>query len=417
MKRFLSKTTIVILLILLIIVVFGIFFMVKRESNNKLREKRIDDDLMTTKALVDSYFYDEALDVLRESPFLDDERIIEEMTRVQELKNSLKLYEGDIYHIFFHSLIRYTSLAFDDDYKAEGYNYWMTTVSEFKKILEELYKNDFILIDIKSTIVKNADGTITKNNLYLPEGKKPIILSQDDVCYYDYMDGDGFANKLVIDENGEIKAQIEDENGNMIITDDGDVVPILDKFVKEHPSFSFQGAKGILAVTGYEGALGYNIEDKDLTESQRDMEKAELKKVSDKLKETGWRFASHSYTHNNFFNEEPISMELLKQDTTWFNEEIIPYIGKTSIYISPFGVHLRPDSEQMAYLNSQGFDIYCPVEANMEMQFHPNVLISKRLNVDGFTLMLYPERVGMFFDLDTVKNKILDESRPEIVLD
>ena len=27
--------------------------------------------------------------------------------------------------------------------------------------------------------------------IYLPEGKKPFVLSQDDVNYYDYMEGDG----------------------------------------------------------------------------------------------------------------------------------------------------------------------------------------------------------------------------------
>ena len=39
----------------------------------------------------------------------------------------------------------------------------------------------------------------------LPPGKIPFVLSQDDVSYYHYMDGDGFASKLVVDSNGDVK--------------------------------------------------------------------------------------------------------------------------------------------------------------------------------------------------------------------
>ena len=34
-------------------------------------------------------------------------------------------------------------------------------------------------------------------------------------------------------------------------------MPILNKFVKEHPDFSLNGEKGVVALTGYEGVLGY----------------------------------------------------------------------------------------------------------------------------------------------------------------
>ena len=39
------------------------------------------------------------------------------------------LYDGPVYHIFFHSLIVYPELCFTGDYMSEGYNKWMTTVS------------------------------------------------------------------------------------------------------------------------------------------------------------------------------------------------------------------------------------------------------------------------------------------------
>ena len=36
-----------------------------------------------------------------------------------------------------------------------------------------------------------------------------------------------------------------------------DFVPILEDFIAEHPDFSYQGARAILAVTGHEGVFGY----------------------------------------------------------------------------------------------------------------------------------------------------------------
>ena len=40
-----------------------------------------------------------------------------------------------------------------------------------------------------------------------------------------------------------------------------DLVPILDRFVEEHPDFSYRGAKAILALTGYNGVLGYRTDE------------------------------------------------------------------------------------------------------------------------------------------------------------
>jgi hypothetical protein len=47
-----------------------------------------------------------------------------------------------------------------------------------------------------------------------------------------------------------------DANGNTV-TGDYDMVPILEKFVAQHPDFSYRGAKAVLALTGYNGLLGY----------------------------------------------------------------------------------------------------------------------------------------------------------------
>lgn len=56
------------------------------------------------------------------------------------------------------------------------------------------------------------------------------------------------ASKLVLDENGEVKNEYVDADGNVLVGD-YDLVPLLDSFIKEHPDFSYHGRKGILAMT------------------------------------------------------------------------------------------------------------------------------------------------------------------------
>ncbi len=81
------------------------------------------------------------------------------------------------------------------------------------------------------------------------------MLTETMVNYFEYMvdsnndgvadaGGAGFANKLVLDENGDIKAQYIDSSNNTL-TGNYDFVPILEDFIKAHPDFSYRGARAI----------------------------------------------------------------------------------------------------------------------------------------------------------------------------
>jgi hypothetical protein len=106
------------------------------------------------------------------------------------------------------------------------------------------------------TVGDDGVHRMVRNTLMIPEGKKPLILSYDDVNYYNYMIENGFPYKLVI-KDGELWSYGLDPDGNEVYSQDLDAITILDKFVKEHPDFSLNGAKGCLCLTGYEGILGY----------------------------------------------------------------------------------------------------------------------------------------------------------------
>ena len=73
-----------------------------------------------------------------------------------------------------------------------GYNAWMTTVDEFKAMLEELYANDFILIDIhelaKEVVDENGNVKIghvidegSKNSFVYSSSKLVATIGLEDV--------------------------------------------------------------------------------------------------------------------------------------------------------------------------------------------------------------------------------------------
>lgn len=105
-------------------------------------------------------------------------------------------------HVFFHTLIADTARAFDGDPEQGGYNQFMTTIKEFNAVLQSLYERGYVLVDIHDVAgpQQQADGSTkyVAGDIYLPAGKTPIVMSQDDVCYYEYMtdsDGDGRPDK------------------------------------------------------------------------------------------------------------------------------------------------------------------------------------------------------------------------------
>lgn len=361
--------------------------------------------------LAQGYYYEEALALLREIPeeFSQEEEVVSAVNAYTDAMTSFVPYDQPVRHIFFHSLIVDTSLAFDGDYMENGYNYWMTTVDEFYAILDELYANQYILIDIhelaEEQVDKDGNVTLTAAQPLVPEGKIPLVLSVDDVSYYDYMENDGFPRKLILDENGDVKNLYINQDGTESIGD-YDVMPILDTFVKEHPDFSLRGAKGIIAATGYEGTLGYRINDMESPTLEEDRQM--VRTIAERLKETGWIFASHGYGHKHTAS---ISYNSLVDDTSRWKDEIASYVGDTDIYIYPYGEEIDYPSQKLTYLQSEGFRYFCGVWASQAfVSVKDDYVRQTRCNLDGYTMIARPQSVADLIDA----SEIVDPERPEL---
>ena len=360
------------------------------EEAAELQREQQSEILVEADKLLQGYYYDEAADLLNSDPTLittaTDDAITLKLTEIERAKASLVKYEGPVQHIFFHSLIVYPELAFDKKgHPANGYNMWMATVSEFKKMLPELEKKGYVLYPLTEYIETDPQNPkkIKLKDIYLPPGKIPLVISIDDVNYYDYMKPDGFANRLVLGDDGRVWTEVITPEGKTTVTRDGDVMPILDDYVEAHPGFSWRGAKGTIALTGYQGALGYRITDRLPQEAEWQQT---VVKIADTMKANGWSFACHSYTHNGYFRDGTLTMKLIKYDTDRWIKKIEPYVGKTNIYISPFGVHFKKDDPRYRYLIDQGFQIYCPVSNERKITMNSDNIVMPRINIDGYSM-------------------------------
>lgn len=368
----------------------------------------------TAKALFASYDYDKALEALTGIESEDAAALRAEIEA--EVATLVPADNHAIPHVFFHSLIADTSKAFDGEYTEAGYNQVMTTIDEFNEMMRQMYDKGFVLVSIHDIAGKNEDGTMSEREILLPPEKKPFVLSVDDVCYYEYMDGDGFASRIVVGEDGKPTCEMKLDDGT-VTTGDFDVVPLLDKFIEEHPDFSYRGAKGILAFTGYEGIMGYRTcpSYSDNPTYAEDVEAA--KAVAQNLRDNGWEFASHSWGHRNMGT---ISMENFRTDTNRWEDEVEPIIGETDIIIYPFGADIgswtgyKPDNERFKYLKSVGFDYFCNVDGNRAwLQVTKDYVRQGRRNLDGYKMyydMINPNKdwLSDLFDVETV----FDKSRP-----
>ncbi len=334
-------------------------------------------------------------------------------------------YKGVVEHLFFHPVIAYPEQAFDGDHMSDGYDDWMVTAGEYQKILQSIYDNGYILVDIADCWSEQPDESgqprMVKNTLYLPEGKKPVIFSYDDVNYNLYTLGDGFTYKLIFGEDGKLWSWGLDPAGQEVVSRDLDAITILDKFVEEHPDFSPFGAKGCLSLTGYEGILGYRTQtDRENwtpeREANRQREIEAVGPIVEELKRTGWTFGSHTWGHISLNSR---TYEVVTADMEKWLDEVGSLVGETSVLFYPFGGRLdgddvRQSGPALTWMQEQGFRIFCSVgiESWSKCKDDISAVICDRLHPDGTTLRSKKslERYMKFYDA----REIIDLSvRPE----
>ena len=384
------------------------------------------EELRAAEQLALSYDYDGAIYTVQNLPGYSASEelkaVVQDYVRAKTMLVRTDI--SKVYHLYFHSLIVDPSLAFGSRSRDPGrYNQTMITADEFRAILQQLYDNGFVLVSLHDMAAEDAFGNFSSSQILLPDGKKPFVLSVDDVQYYENLTGDGFASRIVLDEENRPVCEYTGSDGQTV-RGEYDIVPILESFVELHPDFSYHGAKGCLALTGYEGILGYrtasvygNPSDPEYKGAYAsinvEQERKDAKAVCDRLKELGWELACHTWGH---INVETADLTRIQADMQRWQTEVASLTGKTDILIYTSGTDIgnwrnysSEDNPKYAFFKSQGFRYFCPVDAYtipwVQFNASEGYLRQGRLPVNGFSLAYRKDKLAVFFNADSVFDK------------
>lgn len=337
-----------------------------------------------------------------------------------------------IVSLTFQMLIADPQRAFHDDLFSYSFTRNFLTTAEFSTVLNKLYSNGYILIrpeDYIETVQSENGTTYRAKTLYLPQGKKPLLLTQTNVNYHTYLtDGDGdklpdkggcgFASKLIIDENGKLTNEYIDANGQTHIGP-YDMVPILNEFVEMHPDFSFRGAKAVIAVTGYDGLFGYrtNPEAKAIFGAdgyEQQIEQA--RQVADALRNDGYTLACYTFENDSY--ESFTAIQIKADVNSWVNE-VVPILGDIDIFVfAQNGDIAKADTpysgDKYNTLKNAGFGIFYGFTKDGAQWFMDSTdyIRHSRLTLSPNTLQHY----SVWFEGIMNTSGILDPSRGEIPL-
>lgn len=375
----------------------------ERQESESALSKEKDKALAEAADLALAYRYEDAIALLQNTDVLkDDEGAAEDVVKYQQQLDAMYEYDGAIGHLSFPNLVVDTERAFDGDDYAYIYQQNMITLEEFNNILNVLYESGYILIDIHSLASESESGsdvTMSEKLPAIPQGKKPLILSVENLDYSSVRNGDGVATKLALDEKGEVGALYTDEGGHDLIGA-YDVVPVLEQFIDEHPDFSFRGARGIISLSGTSGVFGYQVEEGKSTDYENN--KATVKQIAQKLREDGWCFAAAGYSYQYMGD---MSYDTLKEDITKWQAVVGSVIGDCDILMYPYGSEVDYSTEKASFLINQGFRYLIGMWSEGDhIEVNSTYLRQTRRAITGYVLENYPNNFSTYFSVSSIKD-------------
>lgn len=377
--------------------------------------------------LASSYDYDAAITLL--DTFSGDKSqhqvLLDAYNSYSQAKSKVKPIDdpASIPNLSFHCLIADPARAFSDKDYGKAYNTNYVTIDEFAKILDQLYTNGYVLVDFNSFIVETVgeDGKITYSTqpIFLPEGKKPIMLTETLVNYELFTvdsdgdleadkGGDGFASKLVV-RDGQIVNEYVDADGN-VLYGAYDLVPILEQFIAEHPDFCYRGARATLAVSGEDGVFGYRImhsvkESKG--EDYYNMQVEGAKEVAQALRDRGYTIACYTYANVSYGS---ISATKIQVDLDNWKKEVKPVLGDVPVLVYAKASDISADGNyeggKYNVLKEAGFRYFISSGSTPYAEVNVNYVRQSRIMVTGQQMTTSPQIFSSYFTVSEIVNDL-----------
>lgn len=410
------------------------------DTGNPLDKKENRDAIVAqANALATQYDYDGAIQFIQEQ---------ENFANYQEFNEAVAEYEASkadlvevditqVPHFFTHPLIYDAKLAFSTDMK-DGYQQESLTVNEFNSFLQQMYDNNYVLVDIHDVAPsykdKKGNKRVKPGKILLPKGKKAFLFSEDDTNYYERWQKKGVGSRLVVGEDGKPTVEVDLPDGSKI-RGDYDVIPCIDRFLEKHPDFSYKGAKAMIGVTGIEGVFGYRTSkyvlgeyNRDDISSEKDFDKNSedarmVTQVAQAIRDDGFTLSSHSFVHGAFYsNGQYCSQKYLKYDISRFKNEIRSLIGNVDTILYPNGADIEHGEDNWEYklsnprfnkLYKSGLLYYFNVDTNPESpwgRIGKNYYRGRRVGLIGYTVLCKKDFMKKYFGISN--KKMVDKDRP-----
>ncbi|BCQ05638.1 MAG: hydrolase [Cutibacterium avidum] len=312
----------------------------------------------------------------------------------------LEPFHGTVQHLFIHQIIPFPHVAFASE-EGQDFDDWYITRSEAVALLDELRARRYVLVSLADCFVPRGHAVVPNPELRVPRGHNPLVLSIDDLSFNRFLLGKGFMDRIIIDSTGHLSSIGKDPStGRQFKEPTNCIVGLLDGYLRAHPEFSLNGAAATLALTGYEGILGYRT---DRHERNRAAQQEAVKPIIALMRKRGWTFASHSYGHIDL-GSKWMTREWVTDDTAKWKREVGELLGPTSLYITPFGSLAALDGPLMKVIREAGFDVICDVSDGTTVNQRPDLglVVQSRVHVDGYGMRHTPHIYRGFFDVDKV---------------
>ena len=305
--------------------------------------------------------------------FPEDEMIKSNLLTATSHTSEVKEYRGKIECICVRSLIADTEVAFSGRYHSSNTNLHLTA-REFEKILENLYERGYVLVDVEDLIDQSDPTFLLERNLKVPKGKKPLIVVIEDLQYgvADYRCGT--CRRLVLNDENQVCGEYQNNAGETVVSRTAEAIGLLDVFVEKHPDFTYDGAKGIISVSGHEACFGYvvaagELEDRNaalsaanlpqltsITNDDIDFAREKVMEIKNVLADNGWKFASCTYSYiEDCRNTEK---QVLIDDFVKWQDQIGTLFGEVHILVYPNGNYIYGTDDRAVYFKNRGFRIF-----------------------------------------------------------
>lgn len=305
--------------------------------------------------------------------FPEDELIKSSLLEATSHTSEVTEYRGKIECICVRSLIADTDVAFAARYHSSNTSLYLTG-KEFESILENLYERGYVLVDVEDLIDQSDPSYLLERNLKVPKGKKPLIVVIEDLQYSASAYNCGTCRRLVLNDENQVCGEYKNSAGETIVSRTAEAIGLLDVFVERHPDFTYDGAKGIISVSGHEAVFGYvvaagELEDRNaalsavnlpqltnITNDDIDFARDTVTQIVNVLKDNGWKFASCTYSYiQDCRNTEK---EVLVEDHTKWMDQIGSLFGEVHILVYPNGNYIYGTDDRAVYFKNRGFRIF-----------------------------------------------------------